>query len=95
MNKNKQSQWKKLIAQWERSGQTRSEFCEKRGLSLHQFTYWRTELGKAQQPDGRFVQISGNGSAEPLEIRLSNGTTIKIPSRFDQAALKNVLQVLQ
>jgi hypothetical protein len=95
VKKDKLSEWKKLIGEWERSGKTRQAFCKEKGLSMHTFSYWRTQVRRDKPVNGKFVQVSPNGSTEPLEIKLAGGTVIKVPNRFDRGTLKNLLEVLQ
>ena len=39
--------WAKHSGEWERSGQTQSVFCAKRGLSLSALRWWRGQLKRA------------------------------------------------
>lgn len=65
-------QWRELLERFERSGQSREQFCRERGLTLSSFDRWRRQLGKTVAPR----QVS---SGEPLflelapEVRASSG----------------------
>ena len=42
------AQWRKLIERFDRSGQTRGDFCAANGLALSTFDLWRRKLGETQ-----------------------------------------------
>ena len=44
------ARWRKLIEQFDRSGQTRGNFCAANGLGLSTFDLWRRKLGETQVP---------------------------------------------
>ncbi len=39
-------QWQSLFERFEKSGQTRDQFCHQQGISLSSFSRWRTKLRK-------------------------------------------------
>ena len=44
------TQWRKLVERFERSGQSRGNFCAANGLALSTFDLWRRKLGEAPAP---------------------------------------------
>ena len=42
-------QWRSLFDRFEKSGQTRDQFCQEQGISLSSFSRWRTKLRKQTQ----------------------------------------------
>lgn len=58
-----------MMEEYERSGLSRGEFCEKRRLAASTFDYWRRELAKKPQlvrvkviePEPRFALVLANG----------------------------------
>ena len=58
------AQWRKLIERFDRSGQTRSNFCAANGLALSTFDLWRRKLGETQaaadeaHPESLFVELT-------------------------------------
>jgi len=94
-------QWLAIVREWERSGLGVREFCAQRGLKQTTFLWWRQQL-KGQQPERRgsggveFVEIAHNGrlSDTMFHVELGNGLRVRVPTRFDAAALKELLVVL-
>ena len=95
-------QWLATVEQWERSGLSMREFCERRGLRSATLAWWRWEIrrrvGKADRNAGRveFVEIDRGAAAggDEFSVSLANGLRIGVPMRFDAAALKELIQVL-
>ena len=61
------AQWRKLIERFDRSGQTRGNFCTANGLALSTFDLWRRKLGEAQAP-------ADEAHPESLFVELTNAT---------------------
>ena len=72
------AQWRKLIERFDRSGQTRGNFCAANGLALSTFDLWRRKLGEAQapadeaHPESLFVELTN--VTEPAGSRSAAGT---------------------
>ena len=61
------AQWRKLIERFDRSGQTRGNFCAANGLALSTFDLWRRKLGETQAP-------ADEAHPESLFVELTNTT---------------------
>ena len=61
------AQWRKLIERFDRSGQTRGNFCAANGLALSTFDLWRRKLGETQAP-------ADEAHPESLFVELTNAT---------------------
>ncbi|MGD9636906.1 MAG: hypothetical protein AB7U97_26730 [Pirellulales bacterium] len=74
-----ESEWRRLIAEQERSGLSQREFCERAGLCAQSLTNWRRRIGAASSPPasrGSAVSVRHDGpSAAFVEI----GTTLSRP----------------
>jgi hypothetical protein len=57
MNKRTQEQKRKLIAEWERSGETAKAYCERRGLSRSTLHRWNRESAKGDRAGIPFVPV--------------------------------------
>ena len=68
------AQWRKLIERFDRSGQTRSNFCAANGLALSTFDLWRRKLGEAQAP-------ADEAHPESLFVERTNAPEPAGPSR--------------
>ena len=72
------AQWRKLIERFDRSGQTRGNFCAAHGLALSTFDLWRRKLGETQaaapeeQRDSLFVELTN--ATESAGCGTSQGT---------------------
>lgn len=93
-----------LVAEYRRSGLSQHAFATSRGISLSTFTNW---LGRLR-PGGALVRsvaqrlvpvrITGprpwEGSAERIEIVLRSGVIVRLPQRFDDAAVERLLGIV-
>ena len=72
------AEWRKLIKRFDRSGQTRGNFCAANGLALSTFDLWRRKLGETQtqadgeHPESLFVELTN--ATEPPGSRTAAGT---------------------
>jgi len=78
-------EWKKLIAEQERSRQSAKEFCALRGVSVEAFYVRRSELRRKSA--GKFVAVS-TGAKVTLEI---GGTAVTV-AREDVRTLLEALK---
>jgi hypothetical protein len=74
-----------------------SAFCAQRGLTEQSLYYWKKRVSK--EVPVSFALVTTNGSARtqgaPLELELSCGQRLRIPSGVDAATLRTVLTVLR
>ena len=93
----------RLIAQWERSGQTMEEFAAAHGMTRHTFGWWRSELKRRKpvapagvEPAIRLVEIERPSAGEKsFEVRLGNGIMVRVAAGFDGRALAELMSVLR
>ena len=87
------AQWRKVVEQFERSGQTRGKFCAANGLALSTFDLWRRKLPAAPvaeaRPEPLFVELTppaptqtpvgstGTGAWE-VELELGAGVVLRL-----------------
>lgn len=78
-----ESEWRRLIAEQQRSGLSQREFCEREGLCAQSLTNWRRRIGAASSPlpasrssavavqhdspSAAFVEI-GTALSRPLDV---------------------------
>ena len=106
-NSPRAAHWRKLIADWEGSGQTQVDFCKERNESIASFRWWRWHLRKQDQENRpRFLPVrvidhpekaqpsAGNGERD-FEILLSQGCRIRVPQHFEPGALLRLIKVLE
>ena len=74
------AQWRKLIERFDRSGQTRGNFCAANGLALSTVDLWRRKLGETQDPvdeehrESLFVELTN--ATEAAGSRTAAGTGV-------------------
>jgi len=75
-----------LPEQWRNSGLTQREFCDRKGISVATFSYWRGkelrgEIPKSPiaKPSFTEVVVEQPTAEQVIEISFSNGTTVRIP----------------
>jgi transposase len=92
--------WRQLISEHKQSGLTVKAFCQKLGVSEALFYSWRKRVVAEDQP-ARFALVATNGVApsapvlSPLQLVLTGGERLEIPSGTDEATLRTVLALLR
>ena len=99
-----QQEVEQLVAEYESSGLSRSEFCRERGLGLSTLDRYRTQQ-KRRAPAGRnalvAVEVSGRapvfgaGTGSALAVVLRGGRRIEVGRGFDTGALEQLVRVLE
>ncbi len=94
--------WSGEVQRWQGSGVTQKEYCNKQGISLERFGFWKRRLEREDKKRrGALVAIpSGIVSSALFTMRPTLGLVVKeryrveIPDAFSPATLEAVLQVL-
>ena len=100
--------WSRLIAEFESSGLTRTEFAAAHGFHPANLSNWKWRLIREQRDGaepkktraGRvtFVEVtrSSYGDAtERIEIAIDARVIVRVPQQFDEHTLRRVLAVLE
>lgn len=94
-------QWLTIIEEWEGSGLAMRAFCALRGVNPATLAWWRQELkrrGRESRGTDRveLVEIARGGPSTEtaFELVLANGLRVRVPMRFEAAALQALLGVL-
>jgi hypothetical protein len=94
----KEQQWRRWLQLWQQSGLTVRAFCEQHGLSQPSFYAWRRRL---HAPDTTFLPVDVVPEPPPrdaghgFEIVWADGRRLRVPPRFEPAALRQLLAVLE
>jgi hypothetical protein len=96
--------WQMAIEAWQASGLSVRQFCRQEGLSEPSFYGWRKQLTHPAVPEpdpgthcppSPFIQVSlPSLSGHGLELLLSSGHTLRIPSGVDKPTLTAVFSAL-
>lgn len=99
--------WEKRINKRIQSKMPVREWCEKNGLSRHQYNYWNRQIQKNQKPDEEviFADITPTLAetknikkkiASPYNFQVSlNNIQVTIPDNFDPEVLTGLMKVLK
>lgn len=94
-----------VLARWERSGLTLSEFARRNGMAASTLGWWRHVFQKREQAKlggrrarARFIEIKPERPAlvtpAVLEVVLRSGQVVRVPPGFDVARLREVVLAL-
>jgi len=92
--------WKGIFDEWKASGMRQQQFCETKGIKLHTFSYWRSQLAGKKKQTSSFQAANVKPSSkafsveQPLNLRLPNGISLTIPPTADKVLLKNLFELL-
>jgi hypothetical protein len=90
-----------LAAEYEASGLSREEFCQKRNVALKSLSryvtrYRKGKAGGSQAQELVAVELAGHkGCGGELVVLLASGRRIEIKRGFDTETLGQVVQVLE
>jgi hypothetical protein len=100
------AQWRALVAGYEASGVSQRAFCERRGVALSTFRYWRARLERTAREERpalpqalqllpvQIVADPAAGTDSGIVLRAGAGVRIEVASGFDAATLQRVLATL-
>ena len=84
-----------MLADLERSGASLAAFARREGLSAERLYRWRARLTKTEPT---FIEIRPEAALSTggmLEVVLAGGRTVRVPSDFDEVALRRLIAVLE
>lgn len=93
-----ENQKNQLIQEWKKSSQSKSKFCQDRGISYHSFNYWlrkqsNTLASKSGKEKHNFLILHSEkkSGAKTFELHYPSGIKLVLPTDIDMAFLKNIL----
>lgn len=88
------SEVSRLVREYEASGESRREFCERRGIAVNTLDYWRRTRGRA--PKLVEVEVQGRPMATgQFTLSLVNGRRIESEWRFADEDLARLIRVAE
>ncbi|QDU92266.1 IS66 family insertion sequence element accessory protein TnpA [Lignipirellula cremea] len=94
LDEDREAFWRDVVERQAESGLTVAAFCRQEQISPPSFFAWRKKLTCREKPRFVPVTISAPASAANFEIRLKGGAVVTVPSEFDEASLRRLLQVV-
>jgi hypothetical protein len=83
---------RRVLEEYGKSGLRRREFCERGGIALTTFDYWRREL--AGKPKLVKVEVSP-GPVGQFTLALANGRRIESSWRFGEEELARLIRIAE
>ena len=108
LNKRSAEERERLVALFERSGQSPKQFCRDNAVALSTLSFWRRQGRQSAQvrPAGVLVEVSTSAtsveslrraatlSSGSVDIRLPNRVELSVPAGIDSAWLSELLREL-
>jgi hypothetical protein len=96
-------QWRRIVTEFEASGQSARAFAEARGLTASALGYWRRRIARDQQPSApssalavSFVEVRSEPTPSArYEVALGNGRSVFVGAQFDDIVLARLLRVVE
>ena len=89
----RREQWRQMIAEQEKSGESIRVYCQGRGVSEYAFYSWRQRFRKEIPVTFALVETKPTSEAVVIDIVLATGDRLRIPG--DAATLRMVVAVLR
>lgn len=89
-------QWRGLVAQWRRSGQTQKAFAAEHGLVTSTLSWWCAELKREAPAPHAFVpvEVQAQEQTEPVAVLRCGEAALHIAPGVDPAWVAAVLKQL-
>lgn len=84
---------RRIIQEFESSGQTRREFCQGRRIPVTTLDYWRR--AHSQRPRLVQVEVAASEPGAGFTLSLANGRRIESGWRFGEAEMARLIRVAE
>ena len=96
--KDKRSQWQEHMERWQSSGLTQAEYCDRNGVKLSTFRYWRKRLASPDTPvtlvPVGFGRDGSASSAQELTLVLGDRYKVEVGDNFNSSTLARLVDTL-
>lgn len=84
------------MARWPNFNGTITAFCQHEGVHQKAFYTWRKKLAGSSPPSDAvaFVELGRAAPAASVKVVSAGGVVVRLPSSFDKATLRRVLEVV-
>jgi len=93
----KQAYWRVKLQEYQQSGLSRREFCERNRIKKSRLDYWFRRLGKSAASKGlvEFRVCSAQAPGSALEVVVAGKYRIAVSNGFDSLLLGEVVKALE
>ncbi len=89
-----------MLEEYAASGMRRREFCQRRGMALTTFDYWRRKHGvhagkQARGPRMVAVKVASGEPTAKFALSLANGRRIECSWQFADAELARLIRIAE
>ena len=84
-----------LIEEFERSGMTRRQFCERKQIPMTTLDYWRWRKARAPKPRLVEVAVEAEQPASGFAVVLRNGRRIETTWSFHEPELSRLIGIIE
>jgi hypothetical protein len=90
--------WQELLRRWQASGLSQAQSCQRRGIPIWRFTWWKRRLGAEGVDRGSSfvpVQVAAPPPAGELELTLRGGRVLRFGADVEAARLAGIVAALE
>ena len=94
----RRERWRELLSQWRASGLSQAQFCQRGGIPVWKFSWWRKRLGTEGTPASPSfvpVHVVAAPAAGEFELTLRGGRALRFGSGVDTARLVEIVRALE
>lgn len=91
----RKTDWEAVLARWQQSDMTQTEFCLKERLPLKSFHYHKRRLDVSQKKPSEFVELNRKPEAKSIELILGDGMVVRIPGDIEPHRLAQLVGCLR
>lgn len=91
----KRHYWQQHIDTWRESDVPQRDYCAQAQISFSTFSYWRTKLNRARQPEGKWLPVQVRAPSAAVTVLLPGGIRLDVPPQILAEVLPVVYRSLQ
>ena len=96
--KDKRAQWQEHMERWQSSGLTQADYCDRNGVKLSTFRYWRKRLASPDTPvtlvPVGFGRDRSASSTQGLTLVLGDRYKVEVGDNFNSSTLARLVDTL-
>jgi len=94
MARRTREEWRRLVAQWRGSGETKATFARRAGVNANTLGWWAWKLG-AEASEASLLDVVVDEPVVPPDFQLDvDGVRVLVPIGFDAGELRRLVDVL-